>query len=76
MGRQEKLIAKILRGSSDSNLGFEERVKGGHSIFRKEGVDELINLQKDGSKAKAYQVKQLRTVLTNDNLMGEDDAEV
>jgi predicted RNA binding protein YcfA (HicA-like mRNA interferase family) len=88
MGRWDKLIAKILRGSSDSNidfnelcslltyLGFVERIKGGHHIFRREGVEELINLQKEGNKAKAYQVKQVRAVLVNYNLIDEGDAEI
>ena len=42
-------------------LGFGERIKGGHHIFHKELVPEIINLQplRDG-KAKPYQVKQVR----------------
>ena len=61
MGKNEKLLDQILLGTSDANisfdglcqllirLGFEERVRGSHHIFRKEGVQEMINLQKDGS---------------------------
>jgi hypothetical protein len=71
----EKLIEKILSGKSDTNirfedlrnlllnLGFEERIKGSHHIFRKEGIEEKPNLQNDGSKAKAYQVRQIRGIL-------------
>jgi len=44
-------------------LGFDERVKGSHHIFSRNGIDELINLQPKGGKAKAYQVKQVRDVL-------------
>ena len=44
-------------------LGFEERIKLSHHIFRKEGIAEKPNLQKDGSKAKTYQVKQIRGIL-------------
>ncbi|WP_428664229.1 type II toxin-antitoxin system HicA family toxin [Runella sp.] len=71
MGKLEKLLEKILRGLSDSNIGFEElcnllvrfgfdeRIKGSHHIFSKEGVEEIINLQTASSgKAKGYQVKQ------------------
>ncbi len=88
MGKHGKLIAKILRGSSDANigfdelcqlllrLGFDERIKGSHHVFRKEGVAEFINLQKDGSKAKAYQTKQVRSVLIDYTLTGEGDAEI
>ncbi|MCH7575543.1 MAG: type II toxin-antitoxin system HicA family toxin [Candidatus Marinimicrobia bacterium] len=75
MGKYEKLLDLILRGTSDANvsfddlcqllkrLGFEERVRGSHHIFRKEQIEEKINLQKDGSKAKIYQVRQVRTVI-------------
>ena len=44
-------------------LGFEERTRGSHYVFRKHGVRELINLQRDGSKAKVYQVRQFRQVI-------------
>jgi hypothetical protein len=44
-------------------LGFEERVKGGHHIFARNDVDEIINLQSKSGKAKAYQVKQIRNIL-------------
>jgi hypothetical protein len=71
----EKLLLKILSGKSDANisfndlchlliyLGFDERIKGSHHIYRKEGVDEKINIQKDGNKAKIYQVRQVRNMI-------------
>lgn len=77
MGKFEKLIEQILSGQSDNNirfedlrglllsLGFTERIKGGHHNFRKQGIEEAPNLQRDGSKAKAYQVKQIRNILKN-----------
>ena len=80
MSKHEKLLQKILLGSSDKNiqfddlcnlikrLGFEERIKGSHHIFRKEGVEEKINLQKDDSKAKVYQVRQVRKLILKYNL--------
>jgi hypothetical protein len=64
-----------LQGKSDTNvdfdelvgmllwLGFEERTRGSHHIFRRQGIRELINLQREGSKAKVYQVRQARQVL-------------
>jgi hypothetical protein len=82
MGKYEKLLLQILQGSSDSNisfddlcslmkkLGFQERIGGSHHIFRKEGVMEKINLQCDGNKAKAYQVRQVRNVVLKYNLGG------
>ncbi len=38
------------------------RVKGSHHIFRKSGIEEKPNLQKDGNKAKSYQVRQVRNI--------------
>lgn len=72
MGRHEKLLLQILRGTSDANvpfeglcallvrLGFEERIRGGHHIFIRGDVDEILNLQPRGPSAKVYQVKQVR----------------
>ena len=84
MGKYDKLILRIVRGDSDGNiafkdlcellkkLGFDERMRGSHHIFRKQGIEEKINLQKDGNKAKPYQVRQVRTILVKYNLSGED----
>ena len=75
MPKHEKLLLTILRGSSDANigfddlralllyLGFEERTKGSHHLFRRTGVEERLNLQREGSKAKVYQVRQVRSVI-------------
>ncbi len=74
MGKVEKLMAQILSGRADANIGFsdlvhllrrmgfEMRVSGSHHLFTMDGVEEKINLQRDGSKAKPYQVKQVRNV--------------
>ena len=83
MGKYEKIIDKILRGASDANiafddirwlllhLGFDERVRGSHHMYRKEGVEEKINIQRSGSKAKPYQVKQVREILIKYRLVDE-----
>jgi hypothetical protein len=52
-------------------LGFQERVRGSHHIFTREGVAEILNLQPKGSQAKAYQVKQVRGVIVPYKLGGE-----
>jgi hypothetical protein len=52
-------------------LGFEERRRGSHHTFRKDGIEEKINLQRDDSKAKAYQVRQVRTLILKYKLGGE-----
>jgi hypothetical protein len=44
-------------------LGFAERIRGDHHIFSRDGVDEIINLQPLGARAKAYQVRQVRTII-------------
>ncbi len=85
MSKYEKLLVQILRGASDTNIsfdglcqllrhiGFDERIRGSHHIFSKEGVEEILNLQPKGSKAKAYQVKQVRGVILKYKLGGEAD---
>lgn len=55
-------------------LGFEERVRGDHHIFVKENIAEIINLQPKGSKAKPYQVKQVRSILTK-YILGDADVD-
>jgi len=44
-------------------LGFQERIRGDHHIFTKDGVEEILNLQPRRAKAKPYQVKQVRSVI-------------
>ena len=85
MGKQDKLLVRILRGTSDRNipfdglcallhhLGFEERIRGSHHIFFKEGVEEILNLQPKGTSAKPYQVKQVRGVILRYKLGGEEN---
>lgn len=85
MSKSEKILGKIMRGTSDTNidfsdlkqiltnLGFQERIRGSHHIFTKDGVAEIINLQPKGSKAKPYQVKQVRNLILKYKLAGEND---
>ena len=81
MSKQAKVLLKILQGLADKNisfddlisllkrLGFSERISGGHYIFFKEGIAEIINLQPNNeSKAKPYQVKQVREIIEKYNL--------
>ena len=70
-----KTLRRLLSGTSDAairfddlrslleSLGFEKRVKGSHHLFRKAGVEERINLQREGNNAKPYQVKAVRAVI-------------
>jgi hypothetical protein len=84
MGKLEKLLWKILRGTSDGNIsfselvkilevfGFECRIKGSHHIFYKEGIVEIINLQQKNGQAKPYQVKQVRDLILKYKLELDD----
>ena len=85
MGQYGKLVQRILSGRQDNSilfseavsliqrLGFSMRIKGSHHIFSREGIEEIINLQSDGSKAKAYQVKQIRDLMVKYHLEVEDE---
>ena len=57
-------------------LGFQERVRGDHHIFTREGVEEILNVQPKGAKAKPYQVKQVRNVILKYKLAGEENDQV
>ncbi len=86
MGKYSKLKERILSGTADNNiefrelcrflirLGFEERVRGDHHIFVKNNISEIINLQPNGSKAKSYQVKQVRSILVK-YILGDADVD-
>jgi predicted RNA binding protein YcfA (HicA-like mRNA interferase family) len=75
MSKISKIEIQILSGRSDANIdftdlcrllnkfGFDERIKGSHHIFTRDDVEEIINIQSIGSKAKAYQVKQVRNLI-------------
>lgn len=76
MSQHEKLLQSVLSGKQDQNIKFDdlgkllqssgftlERISGSHHIYSYPGIIELIDLQpdkRDHSKAKPYQVKQVR----------------
>ena len=77
MSKLEKFVAALLSGASDKNidfaalcnllikLDFSQRIKGSHHIFTHTEVEEIINLQPgEAGKAKPYQVKQVRELLS------------
>jgi len=85
MSKFTKLRDRILRGTSDANvqfedlrwllrkLGFAERIRGDHHIFTREHVLEILNIQPAGSLAKPYQVRQIRGVILQYDLGGDSD---
>ncbi len=85
MSKLTKLLSQILKGSSDANIpfeglctllksiGFDMRVRGSHHIFTKDNVEEILNLQPKGAKAKPYQVKQVRSIIVKYRLGEKTD---
>ena len=83
MGQREKLIIRILSGTQDKNISFNDacnllvsfgfalRTKGSHHIFYKDGIDDILNLQPKDGKVKPYQAKQIRNVIIKHKLGGE-----
>ena len=66
----------VISGKSDYNikyrdlqnlllcLGFElKRQKGSHAIYYHNRFNIMMNIQKDGSKAKGYEIRQLRNII-------------
>ncbi|MEN9229530.1 MAG: type II toxin-antitoxin system HicA family toxin [Thermostichus sp. DG02_5_bins_236] len=88
MTQFDKLLAKILLGTSDTSipfadlcqvlkrLGFAERIRGSPHIYTKDGVAEIINIQPQGNQAKSYQVKQVREIILKYKLNSGDGYEV
>lgn len=82
MSQHQKIMLAILSGMQDSSimfadlqavldrLGFRCRIRGDHFIYTRDGVEEIINLQPKGGKAKAYQVKQVRQIILKYHLGG------
>ena len=77
----KKVYTAIMSGKSDNNikytdfqniiidLGFKfRRYNGSHEIYYHFGIKERMNIQKDGNKAKEYQVKQLRNIILKHKL--------
>jgi hypothetical protein len=87
MSKHEKLLSKILRGTSDADipfndicsllerLGFSHHIRGDHHIFTMDNIEEILNLQPKDSKAKVYQVKQVRSILLRCRLTLEEGDE-
>lgn len=72
---------KVISGKSDSNIRFNDfhnliidlgftfkGQKGSHMSFYHKTINERMTIQKDGAKAKDYQVKQLRYIIKKHNL--------
>lgn len=75
MGKYDNILQKIVHGQSDANilfsdlrqlllrLEFQERIRGDHHIFSKDGIADILNIQPIGAMAKSYQIKQVRQLI-------------
>ena len=82
MSQFKKALLDILTGTRDNDipfadlqlvldrLGFQLPTRGDHFIYSTDGVEEIINLQPRGGKAKPYQVKQARQIIIKYQLGG------
>lgn len=77
--KNKKLLEKILSGSKNIKFqdfinlviafGFNlDRINGSHHIYKKHGVEELINLQNVNNEIKPYQIKQFLAIIEKYNL--------
>ena len=74
----------FLHGRSDANirlsdlralmqhLGLEERIRGSHHLYRREGIAEKVNLQRDDGNAKPDQVRQIRRLILRYKMARDD----
>lgn len=79
-----KLLEKILNGSKNIKfndftklvIGFGfylDRINGSHHIFKRDGIEELINLQNVNNEVKPYQINQFLGLIEKYNLnLGEE----
>ena len=84
MGKAERILQTVLGGAADANIAFKdlcsllkrldfaERVRGDHFMFTRPDIEEILNLQPVGSKAKAYQIRQVRGVILKYKLGASD----
>jgi len=77
----KKVYESVKSGRSDNNIKYTdfqnliidldfvfERQRGSHAVYYHEGINEFVNIQPDGNKAKAYQVRQLRGIIISHGL--------
>ena len=77
----KKVYDAVISGKSDNNIRYRDfqnlmvdlgfvyqGQKGSHETYYHFGVNEFMNIQDNKSKAKGYQVKQLRTKILKHGL--------
>ena len=84
MAQIKKVYRLVCSGTADKSIRFADlqklilalgfdlaRISGDHFIYTREGMEEIINIQPDKgdpSKAKSFQVRQLRRIITKYSL--------
>ena len=82
--KPDRLLHRILAGAV-TNVAFDDLLRlllalgfqqiggrGGHRIFARPGVTELVNLQEAGGETKPYQVRQVATLVRRYDLVLEE----
>lgn len=77
----DRIYSEVLSGRSDYNIRFSDlqnlivdlgfqyrRQNGSHIMYYHPGIGEFMNIQKDGAKAKGYEVRQLRAIMLKHGL--------
>lgn len=72
----QKIYSDVISGKADNNINFNDfrnlivdlgfnfiRQNGSHIQYFHNGINAFVNIQKDGSKAKGYEVRQLRKII-------------
>jgi len=77
----KKVYNSIVSGNKDNSISFSDfqnliidlgfvfkRQSGSHLIYYNVKIKERLNIQRDGNKAKGYQVNQLRIIILKHGL--------
>jgi predicted RNA binding protein YcfA (HicA-like mRNA interferase family) len=77
----KKTYDKIMSGHSDNNINFNDlqsllnylgfqhkHTKGDHFIYFYKDIEDIINIQPIGNKAKSYQIRQIRYFMEQNNI--------
>ena len=77
----DKIYNAVMSGKSDNSINFADfqsliidlgfifrRQNGSHMIYSNNNINEYMNIQDKGGKAKDYQVKQLRKIIKRHGL--------
>lgn len=72
----QKTYNDVIKGKSDNNINFNDfrnlivdlgfdfvRQNGSHKQYFHSDIKVFMNIQNDGSKAKGYEVRQLRKII-------------